>query len=210
LEHTEELAIIKRVIGGDTSAFESLVSAHQKNIYNLAIKMTGNIDDALDISQEAFLRAYTRLEGYRGESRFSVWLYRLTYNLCIDFLRKKPRIAVIPLTYQDDSGEEAELEIPDVSSLPENELLLAEKRRVINESIEELDDDHREIIYMREITGMSYYDISTVLGINEGTVKSRLSRARKNLAEILMSKGTFPDSFRQKDHNRREEVEEHE
>jgi len=192
----EELRIIKKVIDGDTDAFEELVLENQKNVYNLALKMTKNEEDALDISQEAFLKAYRQLEGFRGESRFSVWLYRLTYNLCIDFLRKKPRSGVISLTYQDEGEEAHDLEIPDVRNLPEDIVLRREKRKEIAESIDELGSRHREILVMREITGMSYSSIAETLNVSEGTVKSRLARARTSLANILIKKGTFPESYR--------------
>ena len=200
----DERRIIREVLDGDKNAFEELVLANQKNVYNLALKMTSSEEDALDISQETFIKAYRQLAGFRGESRFSVWLYRLTYNLCIDFLRKKPRSTVISLSYQDDDGDVLDLEIPDVRSLPEDIVARSELRKEIADGIDSLNTKHREILVMREITGMSYDDIASVLKISEGTVKSRLARARENLANILTEKGTFPESFR---HNNRKEVE---
>jgi RNA polymerase sigma-70 factor (ECF subfamily) len=196
----EELRVIKKVVDGDGDAFEELVLANQKNVYNLALKMTGNEEDALDISQEAFLKAYRQLEGFRGDSKFSVWMYRLTYNLCIDFLRKKPRAGVISITsYQDSSDDYQDIEIPDMRNLPEDRVMRKEMRNTIAESINELNPQHREILVMREITGMSYEDIADTLKLSEGTVKSRLARARMNLANILVEKGTFPESYRHKD-----------
>ena len=194
----EELEIIRKVLSGNKGAFEALVIDNQKNVYNLALKMSGNEDDALDISQEAFFKAFMQLSGFRGDSRFSVWLYRLTYNLCIDFLRKKPRTQVISLTYQDDSNDSYDLEIPDVRNLPEDSVMRRDLRKTIADSIGELNLQHREILVMREITGMSYIEIAETLKVNEGTVKSRLARARMCLANILIEKGTFPDGFRQK------------
>jgi len=199
-----ELNIIRKVIDGDRNAFEELVLANQKNVYNLALKMTGNEDDALDISQEAFLKAYRTLQSFRGESKFSVWLYRLTYNLCIDFQRKKPRVTIIPLTYTDEGGESHDLEIPDVRTLPEDRILRREKQKAIAESIDELGESHREILVMREITGMSYCDIAETLNLSEGTVKSRLARARRSLVNILIEKGTYPEGFRHKDKGAKE------
>ena len=197
----DALPIIKRVLDGDKDAFEELVLANQNNVYNLALKMTGNAEDALDISQEAFFKAYAQLGSYRGESRFSVWMYRLTYNLCIDFLRKQPRAALISLTPQSDGS--ADIEIADERELPEDIVLRRETREVITKSIGELAPDHREILIMREITGMSYGGMAETLGVSEGTVKSRLARARKNLTDILMKKGTFPSDYR---HKEREEA----
>ena len=193
---TDELLIIKKVLGGDANAFEQLVLANQKNVYNLALKMTGNEEDSLDISQEAFLKAYRQLEGFRGDSRFSVWLYRLTYNLCVDFLRKRPKAGVISLTNQDDSDETYDLEIPDVRELPEDTALRRETRKAIAKSIDELVPMHREVLVMREITGMSYDEMAEALRVSAGTIKSRLARARLKLAELLIAKGTFPEGFR--------------
>ena len=202
-----EQEIIQRVIGGDKNAFEGLVLVNQKNVYNLALKMTRNEEDALDISQEAFVKAYKQLRNFRGESRFSVWLYRLTYNLCIDFLRRKPKSNAISLDFEDDSGELTPLEIPDVRDLPEDGVIRSEMRKNIITGINELPLKHREVLVMREITGMNYDEISTTLNINIGTVKSRLARARLKLIDILKEKGTFPESFRL---NMQEEVEQHE
>ena len=196
----EEKQIIKRILGGDKDAFEELVLASQKNVYNLALKITGNEEDALDISQEAFFKAYLQLGSFRGESRFSVWMYRLTYNLCIDFMRKKPKAKLISLTCTDDDSDAVEHDIPDARETPEEALLRSEKQQVISESIDELGAQHREMLIMREITGMSYGDMAATLMISEGTVKSRLARARKNLVGILAQKGTLPESFRLKEH----------
>jgi len=196
----DEKAIIQKVISGDKNAFEDLVLENQKNVYNLALKMTRNEDDALDISQEAFIKAYRQLAGFRGDSRFSVWLYRLTYNLCIDFLRKRPNTKVLSLDYEDDSGDVKPLEIPDLRNLPEDSAIRSETRKTIATSINELTDKHREILVMRDITGMSYDDIAVTLKINVGTVKSRLARARLKLVDILEKKGTFPEGYRLKMH----------
>ena len=192
--------VVKRVLGGDKDAFEELVLENEKNVYNLALKMTGSEEDALDISQEAFLRAYMKIGSFRGDSRFSVWLYRLTYNLCVDFMRRKPRDQVVSLTYQDDSGNTHDMDIPDFRDIPEKVVLRQEMRKTINKGINALGSKHREILLMREISGMSYEDIGSILGISEGTVKSRLARARKSLADILIREGTFPENYRLKGH----------
>ncbi len=195
---TEEKAVISKVCAGDADAFEALVRDNQKKVYNLALKMTGNEEDALDISQEAFIKAYTGLKNFRAESRFSVWLYRLTYNICIDFLRKRKRRPELPLTISDDDGETLELEIPDTRYEPASQAERQELREAVAKGIAALPDKHREILVMREMTGMSYDEIAVALGINEGTVKSRLSRARQSLVVILNGYGTFSYGSRQK------------
>ncbi len=193
----DEGRIIESVLSGDSEVFEVLVLENQKNVFNLALKMTSNEQDALDISQEAFIKAYTRLGDFKGESRFSVWLYRLTYNLCIDFLRKTRRTSTIPLNFTDADGDETEMELPDLRYLPETELEKTELRRAVDEAINSLPPERRQVIILREITGLSYAEIAETLGINEGSVKSRISRARCQLAEILVTNGTFsPDERR--------------
>ena len=102
----EELAIIRRVQKGDVNAFEALVRAYEKNVYNLALRMMGNAQDAEDMAQEAFLKAYNSLPGFRGDSRFSVWLYRIVSNVCLDQLRKKSKRPTVSLSMEDEDGEE--------------------------------------------------------------------------------------------------------
>jgi len=196
LQKETENKIIQKVIAGDTNAFEHLVLANQKNVYNLALKMTRNEDDALDLSQEAFVKAYQQLTAFRGDSRFSVWLYRLTYNLCIDFIRKKSKQTTVSLDYKDDDNEVSSYEIPDLRDLPEDNAIRKEMRKAIEQSIGGLNLDHREVLIMREITGLSYDEIAETLMISVGTVKSRLARARMKVIESLKEKGTYPENFR--------------
>ena len=192
----EELNIIHRITGGESELFETLVLENQTAVYNLALKMTKNEQDALDISQEAFIKAYSSLGGFRGESKFSVWLYRLTYNLCLDFLRKQKRFPVSSITYIDEDGESRELEIPDFDSSPEEMLQRTETRLIVHEAVCLLPDDQRQIFVMREYSGMAYEDIAESLSISIGTVKSRLSRARQKIVKHLLSDGTFAENIR--------------
>lgn len=185
----EEAAAIRSAVRGDSDAFERLVLEHQKRVYSLALKITGNPDDAMDASQEALLKAYQNLKSFRGDSRFSVWLYRLTYNVCIDMVKKSRRDRLSPMP-TDEEG--AELDIPDDSPQPDELLERKEDLAAVREAVARLDADKREIILMREYQGMSYADISRALGLEEGTVKSRLARARAALAENLKKSGTFP------------------
>ncbi|MGM9521918.1 MAG: RNA polymerase sigma factor [Oscillospiraceae bacterium] len=184
----EELRLIKAAGRGDSAAFEQLVRDQQKLVYNLALKITGTPEDALDVSQEVFLKAYLNLQSFRGESRLSVWLYRLTYNACMDHIRKNRRQDTISLS-PDDEGETREM--PDPKPLPAEEAERHELQRQVWDAINMLPSDKREIIVMREITGMTYSEIGSALGIEEGTVKSRLSRSRLALADIIKKRGTF-------------------
>ena len=112
-----EWEVITQVLNGDINAFELLVLENQKNVYNLALRITRDEQLAFDITQETFLKAFTSLKSFRGESRFSAWLYRLTSNICIDYLRKEKKHKTISITYDDGEGEE--LEIPDMRNHPE-------------------------------------------------------------------------------------------
>lgn len=197
----EESAVISRVLSGDSSAFEQLVLENQKNVYNLALKMVGNPDDAFDISQDAFLRAYNSLSSFRGDSRFSVWLYRLTSNICLDHLRKRKKQNTVSLTLADDEDENTELDIPDDRPQPEEEVLRGEMHDALRRGMEALPDSDRQILTLRAIGGLSYEEISSALGLELGTVKSRLSRARKKLCVFLTGYGNnsvFPPSKNRK------------
>ncbi|MDR1590201.1 MAG: sigma-70 family RNA polymerase sigma factor [Oscillospiraceae bacterium] len=187
----EERSAIDRTLGGDVSAFEALVLDNQKNVYNLALRLTGDENDALDASQEAFLRAYTHLGSFKGESRFSVWLYRITYNVCSDFLRKRARDRSAQIISLDEYGDGRESDIPDVRALPEDALLRRELREAIRKGIDSLPPVYRETLLLRESSGMSYADIADVMCVGEGTVKSRLSRARQALVRVLTENGTL-------------------
>jgi RNA polymerase sigma factor (sigma-70 family) len=186
-----EMQIIKRVLDGHIDEFEALVHENQKKIYNLALKMVGNREDAWDISQETFIKAFKALKSFRGDSSFGVWIYRLATNLCIDFLRKEKKRKTFPLAYINDEKEEKELEIPDVSMEPEALCEQAELKQAISEGLKALPEDHRQVLVLREINGLSYAEISQVLNLEIGTVKSRIFRARSNLAKYLNSKGNF-------------------
>lgn len=176
---------------GDAAAFEQLVLDNQKQVYNLALRMVKNEDDAFDMAQEAFLRAYSSLENFRGDSKFSVWLHRMTSNICIDFLRKRRRENTVSLNFAGGQDEAEELEIPDGRFNPETELERRELRDRVTKGMDELSLEYRQILVLREISGLSYDEIASVLSLEAGTVKSRLFRARRQLCAILLRDGTF-------------------
>lgn len=188
----EEMEIVNLVKNGTSSAFEKLVLENQTNVYNLALKMVGDRDDAFDMSQEAFIKAYSSIGSFRGDSRFSVWLYRLTTNVCLDFLRSKERKSHGSLTYIDEDGEDGkEMEIPDERYTPETELEKSELRDAVSRGLAQLPKEYRAILLLREIEGLSYDEISLTLNLEVGTVKSRIFRARKKLCAILDADGNF-------------------
>lgn len=190
----EEKGYIERVLAGDESAYEPLVTENQTKVYRLALRILKNEADAEDAAQEAFLKAYTSLADFRGDSRFSVWLYRLTNNICIDMLRKNKRAVIVSLQTEDD-GEETELAIPDERYSPERLAERAADRDAVRSALASLPDDCREILALRESAGLSYDEIAAALSLEVGTVKSRLNRARKKLCAALLESGNFSDRF---------------
>ena len=191
----QELTIIRRVQHGDTDAFEMLVAAYEKNVFNVALQMTGNREDAQDMAQEAFLKAYSSLSSFRGDSKFSSWLYRIVANVCLDFKRRQSRRPRSSLTVEDDEGESVELDIADESQSPETLLERKLTRDAVRRGLQELPPEQRQILLLREIQGLSYEEIGEVMDLEPGTVKSRIFRARKKLCAFLLQDGNIPDSI---------------
>lgn len=189
----QEAAIVRKVLGGDANAFETLVLEYEKNVYNIALRKTGNSEDAADMTQEAFIKAYNSLQSFRGDSKFSVWLYRIVSNVCLDFLRSKNRRPTVSLSVEDDDGEDAQLDVADESQSPE--LLLDRKltRDSVRRGLDSLPPDYRQILLLREIQGLSYDEIAQALSLEVGTVKSRIFRARKRLCTFLIDDGNISD-----------------
>lgn len=188
----EELRTVESVLGGDVNAFETLVLGYEKNVYNLALRMVKNPEDASDMAQEAFIRAYNSLASFRGESKFSVWLYRIVSNVCLDFLRSRSRHPTVSLSVENDEGEETELDIPDESQSPEALLERRLTRDSVRRGLDALSEEYRQILLLREIQGLSYDEIAETLSMELGTVKSRIFRARKKLCDFLLRDGNIP------------------
>ena len=189
-----EEQLIRRAQQGDNGAFEELLLLHQKKVYNLCLRMSANPDDALDLSQEAFLRVWRSLGQYQFEASFSTWLFRLTSNICIDFLRRKKRRQETSLTESyDDSDEGAELAVPDAQPGPEQQAMTNETKIELARAMEQLSPEHREILQLRVIEDLQYEQIADILGVRVGTVKSRLARARLSFRKILKA-GNYFDS----------------
>ena len=189
----EEQIVIRRVQNGDGAAFESLLTAYEKTVYNLCLRMVKNSADAEDLAQETFLKAYRGITGYRGESKFSVWLLRIASNLCLDFLRKQKRRPTAPLTVEDGDGEERELEIGDERFQPERLLEQKLTGDSVRHGLDALPPEFRQVLLLRELKGLSYDEIGEILGLESGTVKSRIFRARKKLCAYLLQDGNLPE-----------------
>ena len=189
----EESRIVQKVLRGDVNAFEKLVLEYEKSVYNIALRMTGNSEDASDMTQEAFIKAYNSLQSFRGDSKFSVWLYRIATNVCLDFLRSRSRKPTVSLSVEDNEGEEVQLNVADESQSPELLLDRQMTRESVRRGLETLSPEYRQILLLREIQGLSYDEISQALGLEVGTVKSRIFRARKKLCAFLLQDGNIPE-----------------
>lgn len=189
----QEAQIVRKVLEGDVNAFEMLVVEYEKNVYAITQRMTGNAEDAADMTQETFIKAYNSLSSFRGDSKFSVWLYRIATNVCLDFLRSRSRKPTVSLSMEDDDGEEMQLDIADESQSPEMLLERGLTRDAVRRGLNALPPDYKQILLLREIQGLSYDEISDVLDLEVGTVKSRIFRARKRLCAFLMEDGNIPE-----------------
>ncbi len=181
-----EEVLVRRARVGNSDAFEQLVLAYERRVYNLAFRMMGNAEDASDVAQEAFLRAFSSLSRFRGDCSFSTWIYRIVSNICLDELRKRGRQRVSSLD-EPVEGEDGEMsrQVADPAAGPEEVLQRTETRDRIHDGLASLQEAQRVIVVLRDIQGLSYEEISAVLGLSLGTVKSRLNRARMALKKAL-------------------------
>lgn len=189
--------LVRKAAAGDSDAFEQLVLSYEKPIYNLCLRMCGNADDAMDLTQETFLKAWRSLGSFRADAAFSTWLYRLCSNLCIDHLRREQKRKVLPLHVEDGEGDERPLEVPDPAAGPEDHLSAQEDRQQVADALQSLEPEYREALTLRVVHELSYADIAAVLQVREGTVKSRIARAREKMREAMQklgNKSTSPSS----------------
>ncbi len=177
--------LVRAAAKGRTDAFEELVRLHEKKVYALTLRMCGNHEDARDAAQEAFLSAWRGLPSFRGEAGFSTWLYRLASNAAIDQLRRNRR------QREEASLDAGEMDTPDQSPGPQEAAEGSELQRAVADGLASLSEDHRRILLLREYQELSYDEIAQTLDMDLGTVKSRISRARRALRKILLESGNL-------------------
>lgn len=182
----EEARLIKNAQSGSESDFETLILSCQGKAYSIAYRYLNNQEDAMDALQETFIKAYKSIGAFKGNSSFQTWIYRIVVNTCYDILRKKKSRIQADSLYKNQGEEEYIIELADHSKGPEELLIEKEEKTNILNYLEKLPIDQKEIIVLRDLEGFSYEEISGVLSITLGTVKSRISRARLALREIYM------------------------
>lgn len=178
--------LVRRTLRGDHEAYRSLVDAYQSKVYGIAYGVVHNREDALDVAQEAFIKAFNKLRSFRGSSSFYTWLYRITVNLAIDHARKKRHM--VGVEFDDRILDEAPPEGPARTGRDGNPLETL-KREELNEmimrAIMELPEEQRATVVLRELEDLSYAEIAAVLGCSIGTVMSRLHYGRRKLRDKL-------------------------
>jgi len=174
--------IVKSASRGDTASFEQLVLMYQDKVYSLSLRLTGQAQDAEDLAQEVFVRAYRYMNSFRGDSDFGTWLHRIAVNIWLNQKRKIQPSSAYSLDEPVSSGDgEIKREIPDISDEPESVLLSSQMSEKLHRAVESLPKDQKAVLLLREVEDYSYEEIAGMMDCSVGTVKSRLSRARDAL-----------------------------
>jgi RNA polymerase sigma-W factor len=190
----EDAQLVKRCLRGDEKAFEELLAKYRRPVYSICMRMVRNETDAEDLAQEAFIRTFNVLDRYNPSYPFSSWLYRITSNLCIDFIRKR-RKGIVSLD-EPVSGEEGDMprQIASGTGDPERELQTREMMAVLEEAVSALPEHYRIIVILRHQEQLSYEEISDNLGIPLGTVKARIHRARNLIKGFFQDRGMLDET----------------
>ena len=186
-----EQELVRAAQRGNERAFEELAHRYEKQMYRLALRMCGREEDAWEIYQEALLSAWRGLDRFRGESALSTWLYRLTSNAAIDYLRRQSRQRELEAVSMDD--EEAVVPAADPAPSPQRAAELSELREQLQEGLLSLGENQRQVLLLRELQGLSYEEIGQILTLDLGTAKSRIARGREKLRRFLLGSGNFSE-----------------
>jgi RNA polymerase sigma-70 factor (ECF subfamily) len=186
--HQEDVLLVNRAQAGDAKAFDALVLKHTSKLYGLVYHMTSNHDDTNDLLQDIWTKVYRSLAGFRGASRFTTWLHSIAVNMSINFIKRRARRRA--LSFEEaapgEVGEIGPAEVLLVSPhTPRTEASLAELQQRLSEALDQLTPDHRAVVTMFDIQGMAHAEISKILGVSEGTVRSRLFYAHRQLQSYL-------------------------
>ncbi|HZV36263.1 MAG TPA: sigma-70 family RNA polymerase sigma factor [Verrucomicrobiae bacterium] len=185
-KNTEEMELVKRARQGDMAAYDDLVRRYQERIYATIYHMTSNHEDANDLAQEAFIKAYQALKSFKGGSSFYTWVYRIAVNKTINFLKQRKNRAQISLNDLDFNAEHD----PDLVALisdktPRRDINLSELQEKLNAAMQKLSEHHRLVVTLHDVQGLSHEEIAAIMDCNIGTVRSRLFYARQQLQAYL-------------------------
>ena len=178
-----ELLLISRARGGDREAFGALVEQYRDNVYRLAYRMCGNAYDADEAAQEAFVAAWRALPNFRGDAKFSTWLYRLTTNAAIDVMRREKRHKAV--------GDGEMVDLADDADSPQETVERTEQQEAVQKALATLSEEYREVLLLRYMEELDYAEIAEVLQLPSGTVKSRINRAKAALKTALLKSGNI-------------------
>ncbi|HUK83475.1 MAG TPA: sigma-70 family RNA polymerase sigma factor [Verrucomicrobiae bacterium] len=182
----DDRELVERCQRGNLDAYGALVNRYRQRVYGLAFSMLRNPQDASDLSQETFVKAWQAIRGFKKNASFYTWLYRITTNLCIDFVRKRDRRPTVPFEEAVDPDADVEMDVaPSNQPSPTDEVRRRELREQIDAALLELSPEHRAVIQLREFDGLEYAEIAEAVGCSLGTVMSRLHYARKHLQKLL-------------------------
>ncbi len=178
--------LISRAKQGDMAAFEMLVEQHEKIVYNVTLRMMNHSEDAKDISQEVWVKAFRSIANFDERSAFSTWIYRIAVNTCIDEMRKRKGKQSFSLDQElEDEEGTWKYEVADDGETPEESLLRKETKNEIILALETISEDYKTVFVLRDMQGLSYDEIAEITGLALGTVKSRISRARNYIKEEI-------------------------
>lgn len=186
----EDLKLVSAAKHGDMQAFEELVARHRDKVYARAYSVVRVEEDAIDLSQEAWVKAWRRLKQFHGDSSFTTWITRITINLCLDHLRRRKRQPTDSLDAMNEESGGAERYMPPVTVNPTERLERGELRARIDEAMEQLSDAHRTVLVLHEFEQMEYKQIAEAMSCSIGTVMSRLFYARRRLANEFRPSGS--------------------
>jgi RNA polymerase sigma-70 factor (ECF subfamily) len=178
-------ALVRSAQKGDLNAFEELVARHRDKIYGRAFSMMRNEEEAVDLSQEAWVKAWQKLSQFEGESSFATWLTRITINLCLDRIRKQKRQRTESIEEMNEESGGVERQMPVVTVNPTERLERGELRQRIDKALDQLSEAHRTVLVLHEFEDMEYKNIAKTMNCSIGTVMSRLFYARRKMASLL-------------------------
>ncbi len=184
MDKTVDLLVYKSK-QGNKEAFEQLVKLYQNKVYALCYQLTSNQTDAQDLAQEAFVKAYRSLSGFRNEADFGTWMHRITVNLWINTRRRKKPEVSLDATIDTGNGE-ISFEVASGGETPDEQLERKELSMLVKLALNDLSEEHRTVLVLREMQGYNYEEIAQITGCSLGTVKSRINRARQNLKEKVL------------------------